>query len=522
MGLSIYDLGGTSVFGGHLLPPSDNAFDLGSVARSWRNLHVQTAIYATSVVGNWSPSADDNYDLGENSTPLEWKDLYIDGIVYMDDASVPNGFSMVSEVTAFSHFDHDNGAWDFFTKTSGAAQLSRFRIPSGTDSVDIAMANANLLFGSGYGIRANAANGTIVDFEAYENGAYVTVANMNSSATAANWTFNRAINIADTVAINTGIVDDDYFVINAVDNDDQSLKEAARAQGAADPYFSMGGSQEHKFYNSGVATLGGVTTMGANLVVGTIEVDEDSGAVTLVDMSVSATPADGTEESISFAIDGNIMLKLYSEADSAGGVDTMSIQTSRDILIADGKGILIGEEATNYLGVTTGFRVATGVDARRVAVFTHYQADDTMGFLLVLAKSQSDIQGTLAYPGADSILGQFVFAGADEDSSRFEPGAEIRGVATELWTSTASGSKLEFYTTDNTTLINDLRLTIDHDGSVVIGGVFKVGTNQVVGARVVDARADDAVSLGAYDATTGGVIDALRDAMVTHGLIAAA
>ncbi|KKN10585.1 hypothetical protein LCGC14_1035240, partial [marine sediment metagenome] len=43
---------------------------------------------------------------------------------------------------------------------------------------------------------------------------------------------------------------------------------------------------------------------------------------------------------------------------------------------------------------------------------------------------------------------------------------------------------------------------------------------QVVGTRVVDARCDDAINSG--DATTDGVIDALRDAMIAHGLIAAA
>ncbi len=133
----------------------------------------------------------------------------------------------------------------------------------------------------------------------------------------------------------------------------------------------------------------------------------------------------------------------------------------------DGKNLLIGEEATSYQGATSGFRVATNVDARRVAVFTHYRADDTMGFILALAKSQSDTQGTLAYPGADSILGQLVFAGADEDGARFEPGAEIRGVATELWDATGAGTKIELYTTDNGTLTNDLRLTIDQDGTFV-------------------------------------------------------
>jgi len=49
---------------------------------------------------------------------------------------------------------------------------------------------------------------------------------------------------------------------------------------------------------------------------------------------------------------------------------------------------------------------------------------------------------------------------------------------------------------------------------------IQIDAVQVVGNRVIDARCDDAVNSG--DATTDGVIDALRDAMITHGLIAAA
>lgn len=52
------------------------------------------------------------------------------------------------------------------------------------------------------------------------------------------------------------------------------------------------------------------------------------------------------------------------------------------------------------------------------------------------------------------------------------------------------------------------------------GKVMSVAGTQVVGARVVDARCDDVANSG--DATTDGLIDALRDAMITHGLIAAA
>jgi len=56
------------------------------------------------------------------------------------------------------------------------------------------------------------------------------------------------------------------------------------------------------------------------LTIGSIEIEADSGEVTLVDMPVTATPADGAEQSYSFAIDGINILKLRSEADSAGSI----------------------------------------------------------------------------------------------------------------------------------------------------------------------------------------------------------
>jgi hypothetical protein len=38
---------------------------------------------------------------------------------------------------------------------------------------------------------------------------------------------------------------------------------------------------------------------------------------------------------------------------------------------------------------------------------------------------------------------------------------------------------------------------------------------------VVDARADDTINAAAWDATTAGVLDAVRDALIAHGLLAA-
>ena len=59
------------------------------------------------------------------------------------------------------------------------------------------------------------------------------------------------------------------------------------------------------------------------------------------------------------------------------------------------------------------------------------------------------------------------------------------------------------------------------DGNIEITGVIKVDGTQVVSNRVVDARADDTINTSTWDATTAGVLNAVRDAMISHGLIAA-
>ena len=92
-----------------LIPDLDDKFDLGSSTKQWRNLWVDgTAsidianIYnielgqggitgsgasnpQVSISGSVIPSGDDTYDLGSNAK--EWKNLYIDGIAYIDQIS---------------------------------------------------------------------------------------------------------------------------------------------------------------------------------------------------------------------------------------------------------------------------------------------------------------------------------------------------------------------------------------------------------------------------------------------------
>jgi len=83
-GVEVISEGLPTISGGHFLPPADNLYDLGSAAFSWRNLHVQTAIYATSVVGSWSPSADNTYYLGTDA--LGWKGIHLPDVLIVDES----------------------------------------------------------------------------------------------------------------------------------------------------------------------------------------------------------------------------------------------------------------------------------------------------------------------------------------------------------------------------------------------------------------------------------------------------
>jgi len=62
---------------------------------------------------------------------------------------------------------------------------------------------------------------------------------------------------------------------------------------------------------------------------------EDGGALTFADMPVSAAPL-GAEESYSFNIDGNPILKIYAESNGAGGIQNIRAEVLGRIKITGG------------------------------------------------------------------------------------------------------------------------------------------------------------------------------------------
>ena len=141
---------------------------------------------------------------------------------------------------------------------------------------------------------------------------------------------------------------------------------------------------------------------------------------------------------------------------------------------------------------------------------------------------------TAAVASADRI-GQIVFGGYN--GTALTQGGHIIGRATETWSGTARGNKLEFYTVPNTTTTITLAMTINQDAEVdfagnadVAGGkVYKVNGTQVVGARdtgwtAMTGTANENTSYDTASVTLpqlAGRVMALQAALTTHGLIGA-
>jgi hypothetical protein len=77
-----------------------------------------------------------------------------------------------------------------------------------------------------------------------------------------------------------------------------------------------------------------------SLELSNIELQEDGGALTFIDMSVTSGASYGTEESYSFNMDGNSVARVYGESNGSGG-------TMNTGLVLDGNYYYAGDPTTN-------------------------------------------------------------------------------------------------------------------------------------------------------------------------------
>jgi len=159
--------------------------------------------------------------------------------------------------------------------------------------------------------------------------------------------------------------------------------------------------------------------VGATLNVGPIELEEDSGAITLVNLPVSSTPSDGDIESYGLSIDSNPVLTIYGLADGTGGTDThrVGIGTTTPSATLDIWGDLSSDEGnitTDNLGNITAESYYDGV--------YYLDPDRTDGFGLVIADS---IQVNGVNPDRDNYFAGNVGIITDDPSSALEVNGDI-------------------------------------------------------------------------------------------------
>lgn len=109
--------------------------------------------------------------------------------------------------------------------------------------------------------------------------------------------------------------------------------------------------------------LGGALSIGD-----TMQLAEDGGAIRVLNMNVTSSAADGTEESYSFAVDNTDILKVKASSDGAGGVDELQVLFTDGISTLPGISFISDIDTGVYRVGTDSFAlVAGGVEGIRIA-----------------------------------------------------------------------------------------------------------------------------------------------------------
>jgi hypothetical protein len=120
--------------------------------------------------------------------------------------------------------------------------------------------------------------------------------------------------------IGTGRVPGIITFSTATDAATSTLTEALRI--TSGQRVGIGNTAPAQPLEVGTDPTDGNVEVNGSLWAGRMELTEDGGLVTAINMPVSATPAPGTVEGINFSIDGTEVMTLYTTADSAGQVYT--------------------------------------------------------------------------------------------------------------------------------------------------------------------------------------------------------
>jgi len=158
---------------------------------------------------------------------------------------------------------------------------------------------------------------------------------------------------------------------------------------------------------------------GATLNIGPIELEEDSGAVTVMNMPVSSDSSDGDEMSMSLSIDSNPVLKVKASADGTGGIYGEIVKIEGSLALSD-VNTFVDEDATpdvsgaSYFNTNTTTTTITDFDWGGKTIPSGQVITVVSKGAITINVTSSGIKGgTTDIVTADGDLTTFLYDGTD-------------------------------------------------------------------------------------------------------------
>ncbi len=215
---------------------------------------------------------------------------------------------------------------------------------------------------------------------------------------------------------------------------------------------------------SGTPSTGAFTTLSATGVI-TSTLATGTAPFTVASTTVVANLNASALSGKTFADPGPI----GSGTASTGAFTTLD-STGATTLVNSGTGRLLIGSSVDDAATRVQIRNA-GTSALR-CLNTSASASNGGGFIACGADDGA------ALASGDRIGGFFCF-GSKDGASTYVNGASVVAFTTEAWSSTAAGSKLVFSVCPNGSGSRTDRLTIDQDGTIILGGALKLNNAYV-------------------------------------------